>query len=129
MCIRDSISSSDLTDVEIAVGNKTDYVNVYVGDTLTAANLAPAAAKNYVSYQWYRASESHGTGEKISGATKSSYTATEADKGKYLKVVVTGDGNKYNGTIYDVSSLVLAKDAPSVYPERVTVSYGNDGQR
>ncbi len=39
------ISSSDLTDVEIAVGNKTDYVNVYVGDTLTAANLAPAAAK------------------------------------------------------------------------------------
>ena len=58
------ISSSDLTDVEIAVGNKTDYVNVYVGDTLTAANLAPAAAKNYVSYQWYRASESHGTGEK-----------------------------------------------------------------
>ena len=120
------ISSSDLTDVEIAVGNKTDYVNVYVGDTLTAANLAPAAAKNYVSYQWYRASESHGTGEKISGATKSSYTATEADKGKYLKVVVTGDGNKYNGTIYDVSSLVLAKDAPSVYPERVTVSYGND---
>ncbi len=64
--------------------------------------------------------------KKISGATKSSYTATEADKGKYLKVVVTGDGNKYNGTIYDVSSLVLAKDAPSVYPERVTVSYGND---
>ena len=120
------ISSSDLTDVEIAVGNKTDYVNVYVGDILTAANLAPAAAKNYVSYQWYRTSESHGTGEKIAGATKSSYTATEADKGRYLKVVVTGDGDKYNGTVYDISSLVLAKDAPSVYPERVTVSYGND---
>lgn len=120
------ISNSDLTNIEIAVDNKTDYVNVYVGDTLTATNLAPADAKNYVSYQWYRTSESHGTGEKISGATKSSYTATDADKGMYLKVVVTGDGDKYNGTIYDISSMVLAKDAPSIYPEKTTAAFGND---
>lgn len=80
------INNYDLKDVEIAVDNKTDYVNVYVGDVLTATNLAPAAAKNYVSYQWYRTKESNGTGDKISGATKSTYTAVEADKGMYLKV-------------------------------------------
>ena len=120
------INNYDLKDVEIAVDNKTDYVNVYVGDVLTATNLAPAAAKNYVSYQWYRTKESNGTGDKISGATKSTYTAVEADKGMYLKVVVTGDGTNYNGTVSDVSTIVLAKDAPSIYPEKTTAAFGND---
>lgn len=32
------INNYDLKDVEIAVDNKTDYVNVYVGDVLTATN-------------------------------------------------------------------------------------------
>ena len=40
---------------------------------------------------------------------KSTYTAVEADKGMYLKVVVTGDGTNYNGTVSDVSTIVLAK--------------------
>lgn len=53
-------------------------------------------------------------------------SATDADKGMYLKVVVTGDGDKYNGTIYDISSMVLAKDAPSIYPEKTTAAFGND---
>ena len=44
----------------------------------------------------------------------------------YLKVVVTGDGTNYNGTVSDVSTIVLAKDAPSIYPEKTTAAFGND---
>ncbi|MBY0420035.1 MAG: putative Ig domain-containing protein, partial [Pararheinheimera sp.] len=47
------------------------------------------------SYQWYRATDSSGTGAvAISGAVSASYTLTTADAHRYLRVVVTAnDGN------------------------------------
>ena len=49
------------------------------------------------SYQWYRATDSRGTGATaISGATAASYTLTTSDAHKFLKVVVTA--NDANGS-------------------------------
>jgi hypothetical protein len=42
-----------------------------------------------LTYQWYRGSS------KIAGATKKTYTLTKADKGKTVKVKVTGKKTGY----------------------------------
>lgn len=60
-----------------------------VGKTLKAkaGTWKPSGVK--LSYQWYRGSS------KISGATKSSYKLTSKDKGKKIKVTVTGSKSGY----------------------------------
>ncbi|MFT3888599.1 MAG: hypothetical protein QM713_10610 [Arachnia sp.] len=59
-----------------------------VGSTLTAkAGTWDSGVK--LSYQWLR------NGTKISGATKSTYTATASDKGAALTVTVTGTKSGY----------------------------------
>lgn len=60
-----------------------------VGKTLKAkaGTWKPSGAK--FSYQWYRGSS------KISGAKKSTYKLVSADKGKRVKVVVTGSKSGY----------------------------------
>jgi hypothetical protein len=54
-----------------------------VGDVLTGYLGSWWTADSY-SFKWYR------NGTAISGATKQSYTVTSADKGKYIRVTVTG---------------------------------------
>jgi hypothetical protein len=60
-----------------------------VGKKLTAkaGTWKPSGVK--LKYQWYRGSK------KISGATKKTYTLTSADKGKKIKVKVTGSKKGY----------------------------------
>jgi hypothetical protein len=60
-----------------------------VGKTLKvkAGTWKPSGTK--LSYQWYRG------GSKISGATTSSYKLTGKDKGKKIKVTVTGSKSGY----------------------------------
>jgi hypothetical protein len=55
-----------------------------VGRTLKAVATGWAPAGLKLSYQWYR------NGKAIKGATKASYKLVKADKGKTLKVKVTG---------------------------------------
>lgn len=56
-----------------------------VGRTLKAV-FKSSAAYSDLRYQWYRGAET------ISGATKAEYTATDADLGKALKLVITSGG-------------------------------------
>ena len=60
-----------------------------VGSTLTAkaGTWSPSPVK--LSYRWYR------SGASISGATKSTYTLTSADRGKKITVKVTGSKSGY----------------------------------
>ena len=67
-----------------------------VGRTLKAV-FKSSAAYSDLRYQWYRGAES------IPGATKAEYTATDADLGKALKLVITSGG---------VAGSVMAKTTP-----------------
>ena len=67
-----------------------------VGRTLKAV-FKSSAAYSDLYYQWYRGAET------ISGATKAEYTATDADLGKALKLVITSGG---------VAGSVMAKTTP-----------------
>lgn len=67
-----------------------------VGRTLKAV-FKSSAAYSDLHYQWYRGAEA------ISGATKAEYTATAADLGKALKLVITSGG---------VAGSVMAKTTP-----------------
>ncbi len=62
----------------------------YAGDTLYTD--IPEALTPYLSFQW------KADGENISGATDSTYTVLEADRGKNISVAVTGDGVNLNAT-------------------------------
>lgn len=66
-----------------------------VGETLTA-NIEPSEAT--VNIEWYRGDYKEGayTWTKIEGADKETYTLTEEDTGKFIKVLVEGTG-EYHG--------------------------------
>jgi hypothetical protein len=64
-------------------GSDTYNSQPRIGDTWTAMVGSWWNADSF-SFQWYR------SGKAISGATKQSYTITGSDKGKTLKVKVTG---------------------------------------
>jgi len=66
-----------------------------VGQTLSAA-ISPSSAA--ASYQWQRASASGGDYTDIQGATANSYTLTDNDLSKYIRVIATGIGS-YTGTV------------------------------
>lgn len=71
-----------------------------VGRTLkTTVNWAPASAGASYNYQWLR------NGKVISGATKSSYLQTKADKKKKISVKVTASAPNY----YTVSDKSVSK--------------------
>ncbi|MGI1659841.1 MAG: cell wall-binding repeat-containing protein [Desulfitobacterium sp.] len=65
-----------------------------VGQILTA-NPTPVNAT--VSYQWMRSDSLNGTYTNISGATSKTYTLTNEDLFKFIKVTVTGT-SRYTGT-------------------------------
>ncbi len=66
-----------------------------IGETLIAT-VTPSGAT--VTYQWQSATEEDGTYTDITDATKNKYELTEGDKGKWIKVKVTGTGI-YTGTV------------------------------
>jgi|GEM_PF-1359999 len=66
-----------------------------IGQTLTAGSVLPVGAS--VNWQWMRSVDGGGF-EAILGATNSSYTITNEDDGKYLKVQATGVG-AYSGVV------------------------------
>lgn len=85
-------SDSD-SKVEVTAIKVTGVANV--GETLTA-EVTPSGAK--VNYQWMSSGSKDGTYTNIKGATNKTYTLTEADAGKWIKVKATGTGN-YKGTV------------------------------
>lgn len=82
-----------------------------VGQTLTAGDLTPADAT--VTYQWFRCNTANGFYSEIEGATSRTYTLTQDDLGKYIKVSATGiDGysrtvtSQYTGPVIEETRLV-----------------------
>jgi len=65
-----------------------------VGQTLTV-NTSALSGDGSLSYLWYR------DDIQINGAVESSYTLTESDRGKFIKVEVSRNG--YVGTIFSTS--------------------------
>jgi hypothetical protein len=57
---------------------------------VAAGAWSPSGVK--LSYQWYRG------GKKIPGAVKATYKVSQADKGKKLKVKVTGKLDGFKAT-------------------------------
>lgn len=63
-----------------------------VGSTLTASPGSWIGARSF-AYQWSRCTSSSGGCSTIAGATSSSYTIQDADKGGYLKVSVVASNS------------------------------------
>lgn len=66
------------------------------GSTLTAKTTPTNAT---VTYQWQIADDKGDEYEDIEGATEKTYTLTEDDQDKWIRVKVTGKGS-YSGTVY-----------------------------
>ena len=64
-----------------------------VGKKLTAKKSSWSPSPVSYKYQWYRSSK--GSYVKISKATKSTYTLTKSDKGRKVRVVLTGSKSGY----------------------------------
>lgn len=80
------------------------------GSTLTA-KTTPTNAKG--NYQWFRAEE-EGEYDEIDGATAKTYTLTNEDVGKYIKVTIEGTGS-YKGTATSDPFGIVGKPAKSIY--------------
>ena len=98
-----------------ATGTPTISGTVQVGETLTAdtSGIADADGLNNVSYsyQWVRNDGSSDT--HITGATDSSYTLVDADKGKTIKVRVSFTDDVGNDeTLTSVSTAAVAAEEP-----------------
>ncbi|HPU66468.1 MAG TPA: peptidoglycan DD-metalloendopeptidase family protein [Clostridiales bacterium] len=112
----DNSSSSGKTVINqaVTISSKTAIDgSVYISGLIRMAgremkadtsDITPEGVK--LSYQWKR------NGENIPGATKSTYTPTNADVGKAITVVVTAADSKYYGSIesYPVYPLPAASD-------------------
>jgi CSLREA domain-containing protein len=88
-----------------------------MGQTLSAAGTGTSDADGDIvtlSYQWQRSSDNV-TYSSIGGATGGSYTTTNSDAHKYLRVVVTAnDGQASNNTVSATTAGVqLANNAPT----------------
>ncbi|MGQ9372115.1 DUF4347 domain-containing protein, partial [Azospirillum sp. A39] len=85
-----------------------------VGSTLSATNGTWSDADGDTltyTYQWYRADDTVGGNEvAISGATTSSYTLTQADQTKYVRVVVTANDSNGSSTQTATSTRTQALD-------------------
>lgn len=80
-----------------------------VGKTLTAGAVSFTDAT--VTYEWQCADTLTGTYTNITGATGNQYAPTDADLGKYIRVVATGTG-LYIGTV----------TSDAIGPVRMTIS-------
>ncbi|NMA94327.1 MAG: hypothetical protein GX975_06665, partial [Clostridiales bacterium] len=112
-----AVEADDLTAVSI------DGI-AQLGKTLTAVNLLPAGAT--ATYQWQICSTADGTYEDILGATGETYIVAEADLGKYIKVVATGNG-AYKGTATSNATEEVVRPIEFLYSEDYDIPEGIKG--
>ncbi|MBK7820131.1 MAG: hypothetical protein IPJ61_03405 [Tessaracoccus sp.] len=100
-----------------ALAAKTPKISgtAQVGKKLTAKPGAWKPTGLKFTYQWYRGSS------KIKGATKSTYTLKSADKGKKIKVKVTGKKSGYTTASKTSKATSTVKGAPAK-PKKVSAS-------
>ena len=98
---------------------------------MLTATVNPSSAT--VSYRWQRAESSDGEYKNIQGATARTYTLTDDDANKYVKVIATGSGS-YTGTVSNSTSepvkqityTVTFKDWNDTVLDTQTVEKGKD---
>lgn len=78
-----------------------------VGEILTAS-VEPAGAT--ASYQWQSATDSDGSYIDIADATNSTYTLTQTESGKIIRVKATGTGD-YTGEVYSAPTAAVSPAA------------------
>ena len=115
---------------EVITGSVSVLGSFQVGENLTAdmSKVTPEKAYNgtikYVKYQWEvgtKDSDGNITYEKISGATKNTYTIAASDMGKYIRLVVRGRYT-YGGKLESKEGLVEA-----AVPKNVKVENTDNG--
>ena len=103
------------------------------GQTL-AADTANLQGSGTVSYQWQRAGMSDGTFADIADATGATYTLTNEDIGKYIRVTVNRAG--HTGTVNSAATGPVMGTPPAkptaslaagAYTEVQTISLSGDG--
>jgi hypothetical protein len=119
-----SISSAPTAAVAGApalIGTVSINGNTQVGQTLRA-NISLLGGSGSISYQWARGEAD------ISGATQATYTLTEADEGKTIRVRASRAG--YAGSISSAptAAVAAATDEPSVPELTDTVSITGNAQ-
>jgi hypothetical protein len=82
------------SDAPVLTGTVIVDGTAQVGQTLTA-NTSSLLGSGNLSYVWYR------DNSPINGATGSSYTLTESDRGKFIKVEISRSG--YAGSVFSTS--------------------------
>lgn len=85
-----------------------------VGRTLTARTGSWSPTPTTVTYRWLR------DGTAISGATRSTYTLTNADRGKRIQVTVTGSRSGYDAASRTSSRTASVKGVLTSVLPRVT---------
>ncbi len=85
------VQPGEITAIGGIIGSTT------VDQTVTAGALTPAGAA--ATYQWQRSTSSGGEYSDITGATSSSYTLVSGDYNYYIRVVASGTGPEYTGTV------------------------------
>jgi len=68
------------------------------GDVITINSLSLTPSTATATYQWQKSNTVNGTYANIPGATTDTFTPYSADVGKFIKLVVTGNGY-YTGTV------------------------------
>ena len=106
-----------ITEKPVVTADPSGYVT---GATLTVSNGSTNNSAALVAIQWYRG------GSAIQGAVNSTYTATTADFGGKLSVVVTYTADNFTGTAVTVRTPAI-KAATLVAPSAVTIT--NSGTR
>ena len=104
--VTDGTNSSAKLDATIPVTNVNEQGTIgavtgtaRVGGTLTAGTVSdPDGTASALVYEWQRADTRDGTYAAISGATGSTYTLTDADAGKFIRVEVSYTAGGYTGS-------------------------------
>ena len=99
-----------------------------IGDVLTASTGTWSGSPGSYSYQWKSASSAGGSYSNIASATTSTYTLTDDDIGRYLKVEVNGTNVNGGGTPVLSGPVGPVTDMPTnPVPTLGTATRTNDG--
>lgn len=114
-----------------SIGNITG--DVIIGSELTTGTVEYAGLPDNeeISYQWYQSDYENGPYDVINEATSSTYTITEANSGKYIRVYVSADeiqvsGSALSAAFGPVQKLVSAEE---VFAELEKIFLGSNSNK
>ena len=98
-----------------------------VGATLSAsASNLPVDLADY-TYQWQSGESADGPFTDIQDATESTYTLTGKDVGKYIRVVITPNGDIYGGVLTATTTSSVSHPSTGAKVYSISVEPGDNG--